>query len=93
MEKQNYSYGFEHAIKTIIQKLLILFKSGEYRAALIKGVKEKLSMLENANGRFMDCLHSVSAKLKMSFYLLICGMCIPIDFALLFNSLSVLCSH
>ena len=93
MENKNYSYGFEHAIKTLIKKLLKLLKSGEYRATLIKKIKEALFSLENANSRFMGSLHSVSDKLKMVFFLLICGMCIPIDFALLFNALSVICGH
>jgi len=93
METRNYSFGFEHAIKKLIEKLLKLLKKGKHRDKLIKRIREELSLLENANSRFMNCLYSISEKLKMVFFLLICGMCIPIDFALLFNALSVICGH
>ncbi len=83
----------EQSIKEQIRHLHDIFNKGRSLDDRVKKLRDYLALLDSRNQEHVKKMLSVNEAGKMLMYLLACGGCMLLDFAIIFNAVALLCKN
>ena len=94
MKKFTHSAQKEHSsISRFIENMLDLLLACKARDEKTKKSKDRLKQLDESNPEYREILHDKRENNKMLLYIIVASLSVFIDFFLLYNALTIMCSQ